>query len=296
MSQQHPTPRDSATPRPERDDAGIEPASWTDPTFIVHGESQPSHSDEGSNDELIVIPQDDDEDDPEEDDDRAGTTPHRRPHHPYGRAYVKRPQAAAPQPPPTGRRPRIASTEGQTRLTILDTWMRSGLPAGDFAPLVKVSKHTLYEWKRRFEAEGPAGLMDRARGAPKGSRLPEITKRAILMMKSVHPDWGVDRLSDMLLRTEALQASPAAIGAVLTENGYVVEEAPTRRHPDQIRFFERAKPNQLWQTDLCTFMLKRQNQRVYLVAYMDDHSRFIVAYGLHASEKLPSATGRPDLA
>lgn len=29
---------------------------------------------------------------------------------------------------------------------------------------------------------------------------------------------------------------------------------------------------------------KRQNRRVYLVAFLDDHSRFIVGYGLHASQ------------
>ena len=51
-----------------------------------------------------------------------------------------------------------------------------------------------------------------------------------------------------------------------------------------MRHFERARPNQLWQTDLFTFVLKRQNRRVYLVAFMDDHSRFIVGYGLHASQ------------
>jgi transposase InsO family protein len=38
------------------------------------------------------------------------------------------------------------------------------------------------------------------------------------------------------------------------------------------------------QTDLFTFVLKRQNRRVYLVAFLDDHSRFIVGYGLHASQ------------
>ena len=31
-------------------------------------------------------------------------------------------------------------------------------------------------------------------------------------------------------------------------------------------------------------MLKRQNRRVYLVAFMDDHSRFITGYGLHARQ------------
>ena len=45
-----------------------------------------------------------------------------------------------------------------------------------------------------------------------------------------------------------------------------------------------ARPNQLWQTDLFTFVLKRQNRRVYLVAFMDDHSRFLTGYGLHGSQ------------
>ncbi|QVL30224.1 transposase family protein [Telmatocola sphagniphila] len=31
-------------------------------------------------------------------------------------------------------------------------------------------------------------------------------------------------------------------------------------------------------------MLKRQNRRVHLVGFMDDHSRFLVGYGLHASQ------------
>src|SRR4051794_9775663 len=60
----------------------------------------------------------------------------------------------------------------EQRLLVLDAWRRSGLPAGDFAPLVGVSKHTLYAWKHKFETEGPAGLEERPRGSPTGSRLP----------------------------------------------------------------------------------------------------------------------------
>jgi hypothetical protein len=37
---------------------------------------------------------------------------------------------------------------GEQRLLLLDTWRRSGLPAGDFAALVGISKHTLYSWNR----------------------------------------------------------------------------------------------------------------------------------------------------
>jgi hypothetical protein len=74
------------------------------------------------------------------------------------------------------------------------------------------------------------------------------------------------------------------VARVLHEAGYELEEVTTRPHPDKPRHFERARPNQLWQTDLFTFMLKRQNRRVYLVAFLDDHSRFILGYGLHASQ------------
>jgi transposase InsO family protein len=172
----------------------------------------------------------------------------------------------------------------QQRLLLLDTWQRSGLPAGDFAALVGLSKHTLYTWKKKFDREGPAGLLDQPRGGPSGSRLPELTKRTILMLKAGNPDWGCQRISDLLQRGPALPASPSAVARVLHEAGYEMEEVATRPHPDHPRRFERAKPNQLWQTDLFTFVLKRQNRRVYLVAFMDDHSRFIVGYGLHASQ------------
>jgi transposase InsO family protein len=172
----------------------------------------------------------------------------------------------------------------QQRLLLLDLWQKSGLPAGDFGALVGVSKHTLYAWKKRFDTKGPAGLLDQPKGGPTGSRLSDLTQRTILMLKQANPDWGCQRISDLLLRGPALPASPGAVARVLHEAGYEMEEVPTRPHPDKVRHFERARPNQLWQTDLFTFVLKRQNRRVYLVAFMDDHSRFLVGYGLHASQ------------
>lgn len=169
------------------------------------------------------------------------------------------------------------------RLLILDTWQRSGLPAGDFAPLVGLSKHTLYLWKKRFSEHGPAGLAEQPRGAKAGSKLSEVTKRTIVMLKQAHPEWGCQRISDELVRGPALAASPGAVARALHEAGYQLEERVTRPHPDKVRRFERARPNQLWQTDLFTFVLKRQNRRLHLVGFLDDHSRFIVGYGLHAT-------------
>jgi len=172
----------------------------------------------------------------------------------------------------------------EQRLLVLDTWQRSGLPASDFAAMIGISKASLFAWKKKFDQEGPAGLMDRPKGGPRGSRLPDLTVRTILMLKKANPEYGCQRISDLLLRGPALPASPTAVNRVLHEAGYQLEEVPTRSHPDKVHFFERAIANQLWQTDLFTFILKRQNRRVYLVAFLDDHSRFIVGYGLHASQ------------
>ena len=175
-----------------------------------------------------------------------------------------------------------ARTPGHERLTILDTWLRSELPATEFSALVGVSPQTLSIWRRKFEEEGPAGLMGYRQGAG-GSRLPEHVRRAILMMKNQHEDWGQDRIHDMLLRSQGIQASPGAIQRVLLDAGYQVKPVSTRPHPPKERRFERSKPGELWQTDLFTFMLKRQRRRVHLVAFMDDVSRFIVGFGIHAS-------------
>jgi transposase InsO family protein len=179
---------------------------------------------------------------------------------------------------------KAAALTAPQRLLLLDACRRSELPISEFANLVGLSRHTLYAWKKKFDEQGPAGLLEQPRGGPKGSKLPELTKRTILMLKEANPEWGCQRISDLLGRGPALPASPGAVARVLHEAGYEFEEVTTRPHPDKVRRFERAKPNQLWQTDLFTFVMKRQNRRVYLVAFMDDHSRFIVGYGLHASQ------------
>ncbi len=171
----------------------------------------------------------------------------------------------------------------EERLLIIDAWTRSGLPANKFAPLVGLHYQTLCKWKKSFEMYGPEGLLDQKRVVAKGTKLSETTKRAILMMKESNPEYGVRRISDMLYRGLAVNVSPQTISNFLKEQGYELEPVPTKRHPDKVRRFERAKPNQLWQTDMFTFILKRQNRRVHLVAFMDDNSRFIVGYGLHAS-------------
>ncbi len=175
----------------------------------------------------------------------------------------------------------------EQRLLLLDTWQKSGLPAGDFADLVGLSKHTLYSWKWKFEEHGPQGLLDQPHGRGGGRRVPEITRRTILLLKKTHPDYGLQKIADLLVRGPGLPVSPNAVAKVLHEEGYELEERPTAPHPDHPRRFEKERPSELWQSDLFTFTLKRQNRRIYLTAFLDDHSRFVVGWGLYASQSTP---------
>lgn len=170
------------------------------------------------------------------------------------------------------------------RVLVLDVWIRSGLSAGDFAPLVGLSKHTLYIWKRDFKRHGPSGLSDKPRGRRgKKGKLSVVTERAILMLKEMNPDFGGLRISQELLRGQGLEASEGQVRRVLHDAGYEYQEVQTRPRNHPPRRFERARANQLWMTDVFTFVLKKQNRRVYLVGYMDDHSRFLVSFGVHTS-------------
>jgi transposase InsO family protein len=171
----------------------------------------------------------------------------------------------------------------EQKLLILDVWNRAKLPSSEFSSLVGVSAHTLGAWKKRFEQDGPEGLLDRARGREKGSQVDETTRRAILVIKESRPEYGSQRISDILYRGPGLTVSPTTVSRVLKEEGYEPQEAPSQPHEDKERRFERAKPNQLWQTDFFTFLMKRAGFRVHLVGFLDDHSRFITGYGLAAS-------------
>ena len=197
-------------PQPPGDPAFAEPARETRAPFPAAPPANPPPID----------PCDPVDEDPryEPPPDEPPAGPPRLQHPARGRRCIRKDQPpASPIPPLQGLLRRHA-------------WRRSGLPAGDFAPLVGISKHTLYSWHRKFQKEGPAGLEDRPRGAPTGSRLPEVTRRAILMMKETNPDWGVEKISALLLRGPALPASPQAVARVLHEAGFETGSPPPTSH------------------------------------------------------------------
>ena len=145
------------------------------------------------------------------------------------------------------------------------------------------SFHTVYKWADIYRKYGEAGLqpsLSRRKRRPAGT--PAVRERA-LELKKDNPTWGVKRISDTLKRWFWLKSSPETVRQVLKEEGLI--KPPPKKRKKNIttpRRFERATPNQMWQTDICTFRLAGKN--AYLIGFIDDYSRYITGLGLYRSQ------------
>src|SRR5438552_5565591 len=115
-----------------------------------------------------------------------------------------------------------------------------------------VTGDTVLRWTTRYQKFGEAGLADLPTG-PTGAKLPQALSEEILRVKAQNPSFGIKRISQWLRRWLLLKASPEAIRARLKEEGLLSNRPRARRNLTRPRFFERATPNQMWQSDIFTF-------------------------------------------
>lgn len=142
---------------------------------------------------------------------------------------------------------------------------------------------TLSHWVGRYRREGEVGL--EPAGPPRGaSRLAPAVREKIVALKRETPWHGVKRISQLLRRMFFLQASPESVRQTLHAAELmppVKEKRESNRNMSRPRRFERATPNQMWQTDIFTFRLG--GKQAYLVVFMDDYSRYVVGLMLMRS-------------
>ena len=77
--------------------------------------------------------------------------------------------------------------------------------------------------------------------------------------------------------------SAEKVRTVVNEAGLGNPPPKSQRRDPAPRRFERPLPNAMWQIDIFTFQLKRL-YRVYLIGIVDDHSRFLVGWGLYRQQ------------
>ena len=142
-------------------------------------------------------------------------------------------------------------------------------------------KETLYKWVKRYRESGDDGLRNQIWSSKPKVQPP--VKDKIISLKREDPTRGVKRISQLLKRIFFMQASSDTVRKTLHEEDLI--EPPKKKRQRNIpkpRFFERATPNQMWQTDICTFRLAGKN--AYLIGYIDDYSRYIIGLGLFRSQ------------
>jgi len=168
------------------------------------------------------------------------------------------------------------------RLKVVQLHLQEGYPVSLLSEQFGISCHSVRRWSAAYRKRGESGLQPKIRsGAPR--RVPAKVRKKAVAIKKRHPEYGARRISDILKRFFLMPASASTVQRELDQKGLTEKRArkPVKNAPKP-RFFERSRPNQLWQSDIMTFRLGGRN--AYLIGYIDDYSRYITGLGLHRSQ------------
>lgn len=169
------------------------------------------------------------------------------------------------------------------KLQVVESKLK-GLTYREVSELYNISPSTVQLWAQRYEARGLAGLEPQPNGSTT-RRLNAKTQAAEQVVSEVlksDPEAGIGKVQGVIFRHGFLNLARETVRKLLRKQGHGPQAVRFRRRnrPSRARTFERANPNDLWQTDIMTFMLKGQ-YRVYVIGFLDDNSRFITGWGLY---------------
>ncbi len=173
------------------------------------------------------------------------------------------------------------------RKQAIEAYYKSGMNQHDFAKTWGCSEITLNRWISQYKKYGIKGLEgsvfkeeNTRRRGPRG--ISRKLKDQIVETKKENDQFGLRKIKDFLRRFRGVEVSTKTISKTLKEEDIPLlpKVKKKTRSSDRIRTFERAKPMQLWQTDITSYVLTRNSQRVYFTVFMDDCSRYIVSWSL----------------
>jgi putative transposase len=111
------------------------------------------------------------------------------------------------------------SEKADRRLQVLDLWKalkQKGTKDSEVSQLLRVSRASLYRWKKRLEQQGLRGLEAKSR-RPKHIRKPlwslELIEK-VQVLREQYPVWGKDKLV-VLLQKEGWRGSASTVGRII---------------------------------------------------------------------------------
>ncbi len=168
------------------------------------------------------------------------------------------------------------------KLKVVRLFLEEGYSRPLIAQEFNISESSVGRWAGLYKKYGEQGLQPKSPTATRNGVSADVREK-IIDLKRSHPSYGNRRISDVLKRFFLIRTSPSTVHKTLSNEGLVAKAKPKpKKNPSKPRFFERATPNQLWQTDIMTFRLAGRN--AYLIGYLDDYSRYITACGFYRSQ------------
>src|SRR5947209_13409592 len=170
------------------------------------------------------------------------------------------------------------------KVVAMEAKLRAVLAAGTVGVRVtelcsqqEISRQSFYKYKRRWEAEGPPGLVERSRRPHRSpaSMPPELEDEIVRLRKTLPLDNGAQTIAYALARAGKQVPSVAAIHRALVRRGMVVAQ-PQKRPRSAWRRLVWPRPNDAWQIDATRWSL-RSGREVWIMDILDDHSRLVVA-------------------
>ena len=167
------------------------------------------------------------------------------------------------------------------RKQAVEMYLEGNLNQEIICEALKIGKSTLSKWIKAYRENGDVGLKDKPRSGGK-RKIPEVVRQEIIAEKKKDSKLGVKRNAQMLMR-RFIPVSRETVRQTLHEEKLIDPPKKKRQKNDpKPRFFERATPNQMWQTDIMTFRLGGKN--AYMIGYMDDYSRYLVGLEIFRSQ------------
>ena len=177
---------------------------------------------------------------------------------------------------------RVWAYPAEFRLKVVRLFLEEEYSASLLAEQFGISTHSVSRWANAYRRGGVQGLEPKPRPGGNARVPPEVQERMVAVKKA-NPEYGPRRIADVLKRFFLIPTSPSTVHKKLSEKGLVNKaKRKPKKNPPKPRFFERSRPNQLWQSDIMTFRLAGRN--AYLIGFIDDYSRYIVSLGLYRSQ------------
>ena len=132
----------------------------------------------------------------------------------------------------------------------------------------KIPRKTIYRWLKRYKELGKIGLKNKKPG--RKSYPINVTDENVVLSSWKELKYGSPKMN-FLLKQKGFGVSQRQIQKIYTKHYLKMNK---RKRPSQIKFvkYEWPKPNMLWHTDWTTCPFTGS----WMIAFIDDHSRYIV--------------------